>query len=264
MRRTLVLSLLVLVCLAASAQAAEPFVVLVDEQRGLLLIPEGTAIPMGVEFSLTPDADATRSVLAGSLVAEEGAAPRRFVYAYAAPEKFVEARRRIAEAEAKNPQPAADTVLAVDRKAVSMHAGPARPGGKVAANVADMDQTYYYYFWDGSYHAMRKTIWTQPNGAIQYTAYGWVYSEAGDWDTKVVVNNTCPTPGYSAWTKSKTCYFYNAAGTCLPSIVTYVLPYPNTATATINSSAALTRYLYPPCDLPCKSNSSSSMSVSFP
>jgi hypothetical protein len=237
--------------------------VLVDEQRGLLLIPEGTAIPMGVEFALTPDADALRSAFAGNLVAEEGVVPRRFVYAYAAPEKFVEARRRIAEAEAKFPQPAAELVSGGDRKAVSMHAGPAR-SGRVAANVADMDQTYYYYFWDNSYHAMRKKILTQSNGAIQYTAYGWVYSEAGDWDTKVVVNNSCPTPGYSAWTQSKTCYFYNAAGTCLPTTVTYVPPYPNTVTATINSSAALTRYLYPPCDLPCKSNSSSTMSVSFP
>jgi len=35
MRRNLVLSLLVFVCLAASAQAGESFVVLVDEERGL-------------------------------------------------------------------------------------------------------------------------------------------------------------------------------------------------------------------------------------
>lgn len=255
MRRNLVLCV-VFVCLAVSVQAAEPFIVLVDEERGLLLIPDGTAVPMGVEFTLTPDAGEPRSVLATDAV-------QRFVYAYAAPEKFTEARRRIAEVEAKFPPPSAELAPGAERKAVGMHAGTAR-SGRIAANVPDFNQNYYYYFWDGSYHAMHKSIWTQSNGAIQYTAYGWAYSEAGDWDTKVVVNNTCPTPGYSAWTKSKTCYFYNAAGTCLPGITTYVLPYPQTATATVNSSAALTRYLYPPCDLPCKSNSSSTMSVSFP
>ena len=42
MRRKLVLCV-VLVCLAVSVRAAEPFIALVDEERGLLLIPDGTA-----------------------------------------------------------------------------------------------------------------------------------------------------------------------------------------------------------------------------
>ena len=246
MRRKLVLSFLVLVCLAASAQAAEPFVVLVDEERGLLLIPDGTAIPMGVEFALTPESDA----------------PQRFVYAYAAPEKFAEARRRILENEAKFPQPAAEVVVEdAARKAVGIHAGAARLG-RIASNIANFDQTYFYYFWDGSYHAVRKIIYNQGGGGgyVQYTGYGYVYSEAGDWDTKAVVNNTCPTHSY--WNQSKTCWFYNAAGNCTPTVWTYVTTQP--LTATVTSQATLTRYLYPPCDLPCKSNSSSTASVSFP
>src|SRR5690348_10135940 len=183
----------VFVCLAVSAQAAEPFVALVDEERGLLLIPDGTAVPMGVDFALTPEADA----------------PQRFVYAYAAPERFAEARKRIAENEAKFPQPSAEVVLAdaAAKKAVGMHAGAAR-FGRIAANIANFDQTYYYYFWDGSYHAVRKIIYNQGGGGgwVQYTGYGYVYSAAGDWDTKAVVTNSCPTHSY--WNQNKTCWFY--------------------------------------------------------
>jgi hypothetical protein len=260
MRRNLALSLLVFVCLAASARAAEPFVVLVDEERGLLLIPDGTAVPMGMEFSLTPRGDAPRFVLRADAVEEEGVTPRRFVYAYAAPERFTEARRRIAEGEAKFPRPAAELIPDDERKAVEIPAGAAR-FKRVASNIADFDQTYYYYFWDGSYHAIRKYIHNESGGGVTYTAYGYVYSEAGDWDTKVVVNNTT-TGGTPYWNQSKTCYFYNAAGTCTPAI--WYLGTYQTVTATITSQAALTRYLYPPCDLPCKSNSSSTVSVSFP
>lgn len=262
MRRILLVSLLVLVCLAASTRAAEPFIALVDEERGLLLIPEGTAIPMGVEFQLTPDAAEPRSLLSLNAVAGEDPAPRRFVYAYAAPERFAEARRRIAEAEAKFPHAEAEVVRDGERKAVGMRSGVERRGGRVAANIANFDQTYYYYFWDGSFHAMRKIIYNQGGGGgwVQYTGYGWVYSEAGDWDTKVYVNNTCPTHSY--WNQSKTCWFYNESGTCTPDVWTYVTQEP--LTATVTSQASLTRYLYPPCDLPCKRNSSSTMSVSFP
>ncbi len=272
MRRILVLSLVVvvLVSLAVSAQADEPFVALVDEERGLLLIPEGTAVPMGVELHLTRDAGAPRSVQVDA-IAEEGAAPRRLVYAYAAPEKFAEARRRIAEAEAKMADSAVDSVVelvkegdsprpAGDRKTAKFNAGIVRPG-RIVANTADFDQTYYYYFWDNSYHAVRKKILNVSNG-VQYTAYGYVYSAAGDWGAKVSVNNTCPQSGYSFWNQSKTCWFYGTDGNCTPTIVT--LQTTQSVTATITSHATLTRYLYPPCDLPCKSNSSSTVSVSFP
>jgi hypothetical protein len=266
MRTKVVLSLVVLVFLAVSMQAAEPFIVLVDEERGLLLIPEGTAVPSGIEFSLTSDRGVPRSMLAANAVEGEGAAPRRFVYAYAAPEKFAEARRRIAEAEATMPDGLAERVdeggaprRAEDRKAAMT--GVPRPG-KIALNIADFDQTYYYYFWDNSYHAMRKKILNVSNGAVQYTAYGYVYSAAGEWDTKVVVTNTCPQPERPYWNQSKTCWFYNAEGNCTPTIAT--LNTTQSVTATINSQATLTRYLYPPCDLPCKSNSSSTASVSFP
>lgn len=261
MKRILVLSLLVFVCLAASAQASEAFVVLVDEERGLLLIPEGTVIPRGVEFSVAPRADGPRFGRTPDAVGEEHAAPRRFVYAYAAPEEFAEARRRIAEAEAKLPQPAAELIYAEERNDAAAHAGAGRLE-RVAANIADFDQTYYYYFWDGSYHAMRKRIWNQGGGWVQYTAYGYVYSEAGDWDTKVVVNNTTTPGGSPYWNQSETCYFYNEAGDCTPEVWTRVQTEPMTATVT--STANLTRYLYPPCDLPCKSNSSHTASVSFP
>ncbi|HEX6100234.1 MAG TPA: hypothetical protein VF432_28225 [Thermoanaerobaculia bacterium] len=257
--RKLVLSLLVVVCLAVSAHAAEPFVVLVDEERDLLLIPEGTAVPMGIEFSFTSDADP--EMLALKAAGGEGAAPRHWVYAYAAPERFVEARRRIAEAEAKSPQPSAEMVLAGERSAVGMRPGVARPGGRVAANIDNFDQTYYYYFWDGSYHAVRKIIYNQGGGGgwVQYTAYGWVFSAAGDWDTKVVVNNSS---NFSYWNQSKTCYFYNADGNCTPAVWTHVNP--NYFSASMTSYAVLTRYLYPPCDLPCKSNSTSTATVSVP
>lgn len=263
MRRNLVLSLLVFVCLAASAQAAEPFVVLVDEQRGLLLIPEGTAVPMGVEFSFTPHTVAPRFIREGNAVAEESAAPRRFVYAYAAAEKFAEARRRIAENEAKFPQPAAELVFGEDRNAVESPVGAAR-FRRIATNIADFDQTYFYYFWDGSYHAVRKYVHNESGDAVHYMAYGYAYSEAGDWDTKVVVNNTTTPGGTPYWNQSKTCWFYNAAGTCTPTVWTYVTNTSHPVTATVTSQGLLTRYLYPPCDLPCKSNSSSTASVSFP
>jgi hypothetical protein len=190
MRRIVVLSLIVLVSLAVSVQASERFVVLVDEQRNLLLIPEGTAVPQGIEFMLTPDADAPRSPFAVKAVDGEGAAPQRWVYAYASPEKFTEARRRIAEAEAKFPPPTAEQVIAGERRAVPMHT--ARFGG-VAANLTDVDETYYFYFWDNSYHAVRKFIDYQFGGWAMYSARGYAYSEAGDWDTKAVVTNTSTT-----------------------------------------------------------------------
>ena len=121
MRTRVLLSLVVLVCATVSLQAAESFVILVDEVHGLLLIPEGTAVPAGIDFQITSDARGPRSRVTadgvaidgvgGGVAADEVAAPRRFVYAYAAPEKFVEARRRIAEAEAKFPHPGGATTV---------------------------------------------------------------------------------------------------------------------------------------------------------
>jgi hypothetical protein len=257
--RRILLSSLVFVCLAVSLQASEPFVVLVDEQRCLLLIPEGTAVPTGIEFTYTPDVDAPRSPFAANAAGVKGAAPQRWVYAYAAPEKFTEARRRIAEAEAKFPPPTAEQAMAGDRRAVGMQTGTARLG-RVGANLTDVDETYYYYFWDGSYHAVRKYIDYQTGGWAQYFGHGYAYSEAGDWDTKVVVTDTSAT--HSGWNQSKTCWYYNASGTCLPGIYTYHTPY--AFSGSLTSQAALTRYLYPPCDYPCKSNSSSTISISFP
>src|SRR6185295_14711326 len=235
-------------------QAAESFVILVDEVHGLLLIPEGTAVPAGIDFQITSDARGPRSrVTADGVEAEDAAVPRRFVYAYAAPEKFVEARRRIAEAEAKFPPPSVGQEESAKRRT-----GP----WQIATNVASFDQTYYYSFWDGSYHAVRKNIVSQGgNGYGQYTLSGWAYSEAGDWDAKVVVSNTA-TAGYPGWTASKTSWFYNAAGFCYPPDRTYITN--QSVVATMTSQASITRYLYPPCDLPCKSNSSSTASVSFP
>lgn len=262
MRRTLVLSMLVFVCLAASALATEPFIVLVDEERDLLLIPEGTPIPRGIEFSLSPRSGEPRFQLEGEAVAEEGVAPRRFVYAYAAPQKFVEARRRIAEVEARFPHPAAEE-LVVDggQTAVGIPAaGPAR-FRRIASNIADSDETFYYYFWDNSFHAVRRMIYNVSQG-VSRKAYGYVYAEAGDWDTKVTVNNT--SPQISAWNQTKTCNMYDLPFTCTPIVYIFsTYPY-YPAVATMTSHGYLTRYLYPPCDLPCKSNSSSTLSVSFP
>jgi hypothetical protein len=261
MRRHVVLSLLVFVCLAASVRAAEPFVVLVDEERSLLLIPEGTVVPRGVEFTLSTRAGEPRFRFEGDAVAEEGAGPRRFVYAYTDPERFVEARRRIVEAEARFPDPPAELIFDGERKPVETAAGVGR--FRVASNVADFDQTYYYYFWDGSYHAIRKVIQNVANNGVSFKAYGYVYAEAGDWDTKVMVNNTT-TGGTTYWNQSKTCNYYNTAATCTPLVYIYsTYPY-SPFTATVTSQGALTRFLYPPCDLPCKSNSSSTLSVSFP
>ena len=266
MRTRVLLSLVVLACATVSLQAAEPFVILVDELHGLLLIPEGSAVPSGIDFQITSEARGSRSRVTADGVAvdavevDDAAVPRRFVYAYAAPEKFVEPRRRIAEAEAKFPHPAVELVPASGDQGAGSHAS-ATGRWQTATNIADVDQTYYYDFWDGSYHAIRKYIY-HSNGIVGYTAYGWVYSEAGNWDTKVVVNNTT-VGGTPYWNQSKTCNFYNASGTCLPA-VWYTGAGADPLIATVTSQAALTRYLYPPCDLPCKSNSSSTLSVSFP
>ncbi|MEO8379634.1 MAG: hypothetical protein ABI779_08205 [Acidobacteriota bacterium] len=261
MRKKLVLSLLVFVCLAASAQAAEPFVVLVDEEHGLLLIPEGTAIPRGVEFSLSPRANQPRFRHEANAVAEEGAAPRRFVYAYAAPEKFVEARRRIAEVEAKYPQPAAEELAVDGRPAAGIPAVGAPRLRRIVSNIVDSDETFYYYFWDGSFHAVRRMIYNVSQG-VSRKAYGYVYAETGDWDTKVTVNNT--SPQVPAWNQSKTCDRYALPFTCTPIYYIYsTYPY-YPVVATMTSYGSVARFLYPPCDLPCKSNSSSTISVGFP
>jgi len=264
MRRKLALSLLLFVCLAASvAQAGESFVVLVDEERGLLLIPEGTAIPKGVEFSLTPRVEEPRFRLDTTAVAEEGAMVRRFAYAYAAPEKFVEARRRIAEVEARFPQPAAEELIMDGGQAAAAAPASGSPRfRRIESNITDSDETFYYYFWDDSFHAVRRMIYNVSQGGVSRKAYGYVYAEAGDWDTKVTVNNT--SPQITTWNQTKTCDFYALPFTCTP--ISYILTtypyYPIVASMT--SHGYLTRYLYPPCDLPCKRNSSSSLTVSFP
>ena len=241
--RKIVLSLLAFVCLAASVQAAEPFVVLVDEERGLLLIPEGTAVPKGVEFTMGADDLEPRTAMSVDGAAEPAGAPRRFVYAYAAPEKFVEPRKRIAEAEAKMSQ---------DMKADDL--------GPLA--VADGEQILYFYFWDDSYHYMRKYITHQSsNNWVQYSVHSKVVAAAGDWDTKAYINQY--SAQYSYWNSTDTCWFYGAAGTCYGSAVTLVTPDEN-LTATVTSTVSLTRFLYPPCDYPCKRNSSNTLSISFP
>jgi hypothetical protein len=74
------------------------------------------------------------------------------------------------------------------------------------------------------------------------------------------VTNSSTT--HSGWNQNKTCWYYNASGTCTPGIWNYHTTF--AYSGNLISQATLTRYLYPPCDLPCKSNSSSTMSITFP
>jgi hypothetical protein len=242
--RKIVLSLVVLVCLAASMQAAEPFVVLVDEERNLLLIPEGTAVPRGVEFTMAAEELEPRTALSVDAAAEPAAEQRRFVYAYAPAEKFVEARKRIAEARANAPE--------------SLRADD--PG---LMSIADDYDTYYFNFWDGSFHYMSRRIRNDPY-AVQYTVHSYVYAEAGAWDTKAYINQY--SAQYTYWNSTDTCWFYGASGTCYGSAVTLGVPHHlnQTVTATVKSAVTLTRYLYPPCDYPCKRNSSNTITVTIP
>jgi len=256
MMRRFVLTLVVVAALAVPAGAAEPFIALVDLDRGLLLIPEGTAVPRGVEFYLEPDhatmrhagerngdgvsgrtpADEREAAVPDTVVMGEAAASRPLVYAYAPADQFVTARKTIEE----------------------------RQRHQVATLVDDMDQFYYFYFYDGSYHGARKRIHNTPEfplySRVSYAVQTEAYTAGGSYDTKISISQS--SSQYSYWTVANTCWFYGTDGTC--STPTYGFNSSPTFTATITSHASLVRYLYPPCDLPCKENLSSAIVISFP
>jgi len=87
-----------------------------------------------------------------------------------------------------------------------------------------------------------------------------VYTVAGDYDTKVTASQSSTQHSY--WTVSNTCWFYNSAGIC--NTPTYGPQESSTFTDTVTTRAALARFLYPPCDSPCKQNLSSSIVINFP
>ncbi len=240
MRRVIV-ALAVSVCLAVSAGAAEPFIALVDLEKQVLWIPEGTAVPAGVEFYLEPDEDLVASVdpmplgTEGTPVAAAGASSgrRRLVYAYAPAEKFTLARQRIAESQ-KGIQPL----------------------------VADYDQYYYFYFYDGSYHAARKYIRNIPNypypNSVHYGTDSVVHDVGGNYDAKATASRVTQFP---AMNTSNTCWFYASSGTC--SIQLAVVQTTPSYTGSMTSKGSLVRYLYGPCET-CKEILSSSIVINFP
>jgi hypothetical protein len=244
MKRVIV-ALAVFVCVAVSAEAAQTFIALVDLEKQVLWIPEGTAVPAGVEFYLEPDEEAVagewtgraqvaEAAAGGTVAAANAPARRQLVYAYAPAEKFTEARARIAAAQRE----------------------------KVETLVADFDQYYYFYFYDGSYHAARKYIHNIPNYSYTYSVhYGTdsiVYDVGGNYDAKVTASRVTEFSGLNT---SKTCWFYGAAGTC--SIQTGVVQHTPTYTGSMTSKGSIVRYLYGPCDT-CKEILSSSIVINFP
>jgi hypothetical protein len=243
MRNTL-LALIVIASFAVPAGAAEPFIALVDLDRELLLIPEGTAVPRGVEFYLEP-ADERPDGFAGrvqetgaeEVVATAEAAPRkRLVYAYAPVERFAAARKSVQEDLSRELQ----------------------------VFVADMDEYYYFYFADGSYHRVRKYIKNYPDlPAFSNVQFGFDtvgFTAGGDLDSKISLSHS--STALSNWNETKTCWFYGTEGTCKILMIAYQTNANFTATAT--SKASIVQYLYPPCDLPCKKNYYSSVVINFP
>jgi len=240
--RRIIVALAVFVCMAVSAEA-QTFIALVDLENRVLWIPEGTAVPVGVEFYLEPDEETVAGVergrtqvaeaMAGGRVAAANAPARRqLVYAYAPAEKFTEARERIAESQR----------------------------GEVEAQVADHDQWYYFYFYDGSYHAARKYILNiYDQNMVQFGTASRVYDVGGSYDTKATASRV--STQYSWLNDSKTCWFYAASGTCqTPLSALQTDPF---YTGSVTLKGTLVRYLYAPCDT-CKQNLSSSIVINFP
>ena len=239
--RRVILALAVFVCMTVSAGAAQTFIALVDLEKQVLWIPEGTAVPAGVEFYLEPDEELVASVdraedgTAGTAVASPDASSgrRRLVYAYAPAEKFTAARQRIAELQ-KGIQPL----------------------------VADYDQYFYFYFYDGSYHAARKYIRNIPNypysNSVQYGTDSVVYDVGGNYDAKATVSRVTQFSGLNI---SNTCWFYGSSGTCsIPLGVVQTTP---SYTGSMTSKGSLVRYLYGPCET-CKEILNSSIVINFP
>ena len=238
MSKRIVMVLVVVASLALSAGAAD-FVALVDVERGLLLIPEGTVVPRGVEFSLD-GVDAREAMSVDGVAAE----PRRFVYAYAPAEQFAEARQQIEAAEAKW----AEALKADDLPEMS---------GVI------VDTTYYYYFPDGAWHGARKFSYHDEEfGNKSYMVTTLSYATAGEFDSRVTVSQS--STQYSYWTTSKTCLFYGVDGDCNTNGYGFIAPASQNFSATVTSRASIIRSLYPPCSFPCKQNLSSSIVITFP
>lgn len=239
--RRILLALVVLATLALPVAASEPFVALVDLERGLLLIPEGTAVPRGVELVL--DGAPARAALDADAAPVE-ATPRRFVYAYAPGEKFVEPRQRIAAIEAEQP--------------AALKADDLPPMAGVV-----VDHTYYYYFPDGSWHGARKfSYYDDEFGNQSYIVQTFSYAAGGDFDTRVTVSQS--STQYSYFTTSKSCWFYGSDGTCNTNGYGFIAAPGQSFSATITSRASMVQYFYPPCDFPCKDVQASSIVINFP
>jgi hypothetical protein len=126
-------------------------------------------------------------------------------------------------------------------------------------SIADMDQTYYYYFYDGSWHGARKYI-RNTEVDVQFGVATSAFTSNGDFDTKIyVTQSSAQNTFYNA---TKTCWFYGVEGTC--SIPIRASHKPANYTASATSTASIVHYFYPPCDLPCKENLYSSIVISFP
>jgi hypothetical protein len=236
-------ALAVFVCLAVSTEAAQTFIALVDLEKQVLWIPEGTAVPAGVEFYLDPDDDAiagewmgrvqvAEATAGGTVAAADAPARQRLVYAYAPAEKFAEARARIAASQRD----------------------------EVETLVADHDQWYYFYFYDGSYHAARKHIRNLYDlNEVHYGTASRVYDVGGSYDTKATVSRS--STQFTWLNTSKTCWFYGTSGTC--EIPLHAYQTSPTYTGSVTLKGSLVRYLYGPCDT-CKEILSSSIVINFP
>ena len=244
--KKLVTALVMVVSIAIPAAAAD-FVALVDLERGLLLIPEGTVVPAGVDFYLEADnAPARRSgpwmqdsgieQTPAFGAAQNAAARRRLVYQYAPAEQFAAARQRIRDTRPR----------------------------EVETDIADLEQWYYFYFYDGSYHGARKSIRNltgpPPSYNVSYGVQTMAFTSNGDFGTRMTVSQS--SSQYSYWTVSRSCSFEGTEGSCYTPIYGYQ-SHAN-FTASVTSRASIVHYFYAPCDLPCKENLSSSIVINFP
>lgn len=225
--RTLSQILLALI-IATSAFAAEPVIVLADVDRGLALIPEGTQLPKGVRVYV-------RRVKEGSTKSlgvrhRDLGQELQFVPAPAA--RFEEARQAIARS--KRPE---------------------------KIETADVNESVYVYFYDGSYHQAQWAMYDlidHRNNLASTTAY----TPGGDWyQGNATVSQW--SEGTSVFNSSGFCWIGASGGDCSTSNGSFGFIY-----ATVHSEATIRHYYPQPCgrwgEPPCTEVFESTITYQFP
>ena len=226
------LSILVVLLVASSAFALERHttIIVVDPESGKALIPEGTAIPEGIVV--------------------HNAAGKALEFATAPQERFAEARKTLATAYA--PAPLVPFIHRnKEAEALPLPKISCRFG--VRTNLAESYDTYYVYFFDGSYiwavrwvHDVSPYGWqffVQSGGYTPENDYynGWIYDEQSSAD-------------HSGFNVTAYCSINSAGGSCNTPLYGYQDGESFTAHVTSYSNIhhhrlpICGRYEEPPCD----------------